>query len=534
MKNVLVVSLRAFIAFNILFAIPTSLYSQYLELVYDINPGPNGSDQSMFLYTDNETAVIGDDWLYFMANDGVNGDEIWRTNGTTTSMVTDISPGPESASIGHLTAVGNDLYFWSSNVEGNNLWRYDGSLLSNIVLAGGNEIVHEILLANSSLFIYAEVVGENENVLFKYDGVNAEEIFSGSIDNLCIHNDEVYFTHIDVDVEEPGLYKFNGTECILVQSIEVGNDWGEYCIWNNAPISAGSNLYFNLNDGINGCEIWKYDGISLTMITDFQGVSASSVVTLMAVGENLIFQGFTNESGMELHYYNAAEDTTYLQDINPGPSYGYGGGFTLWNNEYYFLAQPTDDSAELWKWNANGSEPILIDSQPVIAQPEFAFGNKLILIGYIDEVIGGELYAYDGNDISLLHDIVDEGNLEGYEQFVKFQNRLYFFADDETHGQELWRSTIECVTNVINAYDDLESLPNIYPNPTGHYFQIDFRKSTNINSVKVYNLLGEMISYSGNDVAERVTIDLHNHAQGSYFVIVEANENLYRYKVIKE
>lgn len=62
-------------------------------LVKDINPGMNGSTQSI----DPQqwfTNVNGT--LFFAANDGVHGTELWKSNGTTagTVMVKDIDRGP--------------------------------------------------------------------------------------------------------------------------------------------------------------------------------------------------------------------------------------------------------------------------------------------------------------------------------------------------------------------------------------------------------------------------------------------------------
>src|SRR5205085_6946050 len=64
-------------------------------LVKDINPGPTGSfDGSQ---SQRQLAVMGA-FAYFVANDGVSGYELWRTDGTEagTTIVKDIDPGPAS------------------------------------------------------------------------------------------------------------------------------------------------------------------------------------------------------------------------------------------------------------------------------------------------------------------------------------------------------------------------------------------------------------------------------------------------------
>ena len=51
--------------------------------------------------------------LYFQANDGTNGYELWKSDGTAsgTVMVKDINSGSGSSSLDYLTAVGTTLYF---------------------------------------------------------------------------------------------------------------------------------------------------------------------------------------------------------------------------------------------------------------------------------------------------------------------------------------------------------------------------------------------------------------------------------------
>jgi len=73
----------------------------------DINPGPEGSS------INSMTAFQG--MLYFSANDGELGDELWQSNGTEegTVLLLDINPGPDWSYPYGFTEVNGALFFAS-------------------------------------------------------------------------------------------------------------------------------------------------------------------------------------------------------------------------------------------------------------------------------------------------------------------------------------------------------------------------------------------------------------------------------------
>jgi ELWxxDGT repeat protein len=73
--------------------------------------------------------------LYFVADDGVNGNELWKSDGTTANMVKDIAPPGTNLTPTHLTAYNGLLYFNANDGDsGQELWVSDGTETGTVML----------------------------------------------------------------------------------------------------------------------------------------------------------------------------------------------------------------------------------------------------------------------------------------------------------------------------------------------------------------------------------------------------------------
>lgn len=73
--------------------------------------------------------------LYFLGSTAEHGTELWKTDGTTagTILIKDIAPGPRSAEVNNMTAMGAYLYFWANDGNsGEQIWRTDGTAENTI------------------------------------------------------------------------------------------------------------------------------------------------------------------------------------------------------------------------------------------------------------------------------------------------------------------------------------------------------------------------------------------------------------------
>lgn len=102
-------------------------------MVKDIRPGADSSLEhdydSQYIDVTHLPGMriwgVLNNYLFFAANDGIHGWELWRSDGTAagTVLLKDIQSGAGSSNPDHFTFINNALYFFADNgVNGSELW----------------------------------------------------------------------------------------------------------------------------------------------------------------------------------------------------------------------------------------------------------------------------------------------------------------------------------------------------------------------------------------------------------------------------
>lgn len=89
-------------------------------MVYDINPSGNSFPKSL--------CFLGNLLLFAADDGGTYGEELWKTDGTTTSLVQDIYTGSSGSAPNGMTAYNGYVYFTAASVTaGAELFRSNGN-----------------------------------------------------------------------------------------------------------------------------------------------------------------------------------------------------------------------------------------------------------------------------------------------------------------------------------------------------------------------------------------------------------------------
>ncbi len=248
-------------------------------LAKDINTTTAGARSYPFGFTELNGV------LYFQADDGVHGSELWKTDGTTAGTVlvkninTTTDPNFGSWSSNPLGFIGFNgaLYFQADDgVHGVELWKTDGTAAGTTLVKDINTAPGPIpqpstpvafIVSNDALYFKA-YDGVNSGDFWKTDGtaagtVRVQDITGASFNDahaLTVFGDVLYF--ITKDGNSYDLWKTDGATVgtVLVKNFTSVSPYPWQAAYPFNFTEVNGVLYFQADDGVNGRESWKTDG----------------------------------------------------------------------------------------------------------------------------------------------------------------------------------------------------------------------------------------------------------------------------------
>jgi LruC domain-containing protein len=358
-----------------------------LLLVEDIRTGSSGSAPS--------NLMVYNGALYFSADDGVTGNELWRFDGTDATRITDLRSGAENSSPGFLTVYNASLFFEASYDGGayTGFFEYSGtgsaSRIEGVIFPGYMAVVEDVL--------YMRAYNEESGVeLWSYDGITASPL---------------------TDIN-PG----------------TGHSYPSFITGYNGS------LYFQANDGTGGTELWQYSAGAASLTEEIYSGGNSFPSRLIEYNGALYFRAIDGETGYEL-WRNNGTIIERVTDINTDGDSVQNSNMAVYNNALYFAGTDGSNGWELYRYNGTLVEQVQ-DLSPGTGDGVSNSAHFIVHDGYLyfsgnDGVSGVELYRYNGIETEMIADINPAGD-SNPKNFSVWNGKLYFQADDGTHGPELW------------------------------------------------------------------------------------------------
>ena len=342
--------------------------------------------------------------LFFSFNDGVRGEELWKTNGTAngTLLVKDVNPGAGGSYLSNLTSVGNTLYFTASANSVSEVWKSNGTAAGTIIVSD------------------ADIFNERFNPKF-LTNVNGTLYFTASSSESTLFSDQ--------------LWKSNGTPfgtVMLKDDLQI--------LQNNDFAVMNGTLFFNDSSGI-----WRSNGTAAGTVRIWDKIeSEPNAANLTVVNNNLFFtvRGTLWKSNGTASGTAVVADSSFgldlFVDFNRGPE------LTNVNGALFFVAGQ-NGGKELWKSNGFASGTVRVKDIFAGANdssPKFLTNlNGTLFFGADDGGGRDELWKSDGT-LSGTNKVDNRGRRDDSNptSLTNVNGTMFFAATDGTSGVELWKS----------------------------------------------------------------------------------------------
>ncbi|WP_182867705.1 ELWxxDGT repeat protein [Stieleria mannarensis] len=477
------------------------------ELVKDIGPGQQDGEIG-------HLTAVGET-LFFTAYSETLGEELWKSDGTEagTVLVRDINPNVatyeydgvtytygDSSYPSRLTAAGDKLFFVADDgTHGNELWISDGSESGTVLvadLAAGeagsapDQLTFAAAIEQGALFFSAQTPNLGRE-LWKSDLQGVTTLVANVFPETNTDGTPVFVERTDGD-NKPVIRNASGKP--IVGQLDAGDNWGffeadgtrvepsDFGPFSSNPqnLVVFDGLLFFSADGVSpgsgavGRELWASDGTAAgTMVvsdladgehvitaTDVTGASvnirrpmSSSPGGLVSANNRLLFAATADPaSGRELYSRGpsgtpGADTVELVKDIFPGADSSSPSQMTAVGDRVFFTAD-SSDGVELWSSDGTTGSTVLVrDIAPGVTDSDpmdlTALGESLFFTAE-DGAVGREVWKSDGTtEGTRIVKEIRPGGPHSHslaQQLTAFGNHIYFGASDFFRGFDVWRT----------------------------------------------------------------------------------------------
>ena len=323
-------------------------------LVKDINP-KGGSNPSKFIVMNNV--------LYFSAYDGKSGIEVWRSDGTQagTYLLKDCNPGTASGDFYFPVVMGKKLFWTARGGTGYRLWCTDGTTAGTKVVVSGLDRFWYYPVPFGNKIFFRGGTQANGYEPWVTDGTKTGTKMlidvqpgtgSGYVYYPVEMGGKVYWT------------SYNGSSYNIY--VSDGTPTGTKVVYSGLryswyyPTPLGNKIIFRGNTSANGYEPWVTDGTAAgtAMVKDIYSGSASGYPYYMtaAGSRHVVFTANDGTHGTELWKSDGtAAGTMMTMDIRPGSSSSSPYYMVLSGGQILFRADDGVHGYEPWAYFPGGN-----------------------------------------------------------------------------------------------------------------------------------------------------------------------------------
>jgi len=560
-----------------------SLNAQIALKEIDLNPTGFSNPQN-FLTVNGK--------LYFSADDGVHGEELWIYDSTMAApaMFMDVDPGMVSSLPGSFIKYNNKLVFFAHTAGRDGMFITDGTIAGTEYLStticekpleyngklylngtigtssvggfcvtdgtiAGTQKVASVIFPTPSITDGVQAVVMNGKMFFAggdttngyelwtSDGTTAgttlvKDIYPGKISGNPTHftvvNNKLFFV-AENSATGREVWISDGTAAgtQLLKDIFPG-------ISGSQPqnfYAVGSLLYFQAIDPVNAAELWATDGTTsgTYLVKDINPTVSSAPYPLISRNGKLYFTATNNINGTELWATDGTSNGTYMiKDIDPGYKSGSPGYITTYNGNLYFLGS-TNFQAGLWRLDNNDSltlvKTLSTSYTTTLYVTNAIYNNRLYFLS------DWKLFETDGTAANTV-EVKPSGSVISTPCFNStmhiYNSSLFFSANfkiESQQGKELWTLGTFPLTAQKLSY----SLADItlYPNPAHHNFTIKTTTAFKAGSITLTDVTGRMVM-TEKLYNNQQTIPLPGIAPGMYMADVWLDDRRSTQKLVIE
>jgi ELWxxDGT repeat protein len=399
-------------------------------MVTDINPGGQaGLSPGGFTVSNHK--------LFFSATDGMHGFELWQSDGTAdgTAMVKDLNPGPGNSYPGGLTDVNGTLHFGANNGTTSRLYKTDGTAEGTVEMPGSySDRFGDLTAVGSELYFWAHNPNGGDffsSILWRTDGTTTQQIRN---------------------VESPGAFTAVGDGLYYSErnhTLYRTDQTGTVTLGTYAAAGVDFNGTYFFSDDISHA-LYKSDGTPSGTVK--VAAFSSSPFDFVTVGNTLYFMAY-DSSGLGLWKSDGTTSGTvrFASAATGGPSFA--GSFTVSGNQLFFVGRAPSRVFSVWKSDGTTDGTVRVADIPQST-------DLAATVSPMTAANGATYYVVDHASTDAFHDVthnrklwMTDGTADGTvvvptlsfatlgsspSTLINFDGLLCFAANDGVHGRQLY------------------------------------------------------------------------------------------------